>query len=77
MTENKKVRFIFKHNIQAHIQALKHTRAKQFAVQKTLDMINKRPIAFLYFILCTTNLYSKNNNFIDLSQRNCAIKKIE
>ena len=26
MTENKlKIRFIFKHNIQAHIQALKHT----------------------------------------------------
>ena len=51
------------------------------AVQKIPDMINKRDwpryLHFCISFLCTTILFSKKSNFIDLSQRNCAIKKNE
>ena len=51
MTENKlKVRFIFKHNIQAHIQALKHRVCctKNTRHDQIRDMT--QIFAFLYFI---------------------------
>ena len=60
MTENKlKVCFIFKHNIQAHIQALKHT-FKTVAVQKIPDMINKRDMTHCIsvFHICVQQFYT-------------------
>ena len=48
MTENKlKACLIFKHTIQAHIQALKHT-CKTVCCIKALDMINKRDMTKIF-----------------------------